>query len=81
LDHPNKELILFCIEDQRKLCLKCVAKHGGHNICDFEDVCRTIILPKITSNEDSNALMLTRLYEDLDDILARQGELKGRAEG
>ncbi len=52
--HNNQIQLLFCVDDKVKLCVKCVPKHSGHTIFDFEDVCKSIIMPQVEVLRDNN---------------------------
>lgn len=69
-------LMLFCIDDETKLCLKCVAKHGGHNIYDFEDVCLKIVKPRLDSVKDGQLQITESLTYDLEQISEKCDSLK-----
>lgn len=74
-NHPNQPLMLFCIDDKSKLCLKCVAKHAGHTILDFEDVCKSVIQPQITTLKELAMIKLDSLNSDIEEIIKQKEEL------
>ena len=55
------------------MCLKCVGKHGGHSILDFEDVCKQVILPKVEAFQDS-AVIRKEIIEQVLQELEKEAE-------
>ena len=74
-NHPNQPLMLFCIDDKSKMCLKCVAKHAGHTILDFEDVCKSVIQPQITIIKEGAMIRFDSLNSDIEEIIKQKDEL------
>ena len=74
--HEKQALMLFCVEEQQMLCLKCVSKHAGHTILDFEDVCKQIINPKLQEQKIEAERRLIQLEESLSDINKKEALLK-----
>ena len=74
--HPTQPLNLFCLEDSSLLCIKCVTKHAGHTISDFEDACSTHLVPLLTTFKEQSQVKTAQLQEDLNQIRELQSALK-----
>lgn len=66
--HPGQLLMLFCYQDKASLCLKCVKNHGGHQILDFEDVCKQVITPNLKHQREAHALRVESINNDINEI-------------
>lgn len=66
--HPTQAYVLFCLEDKVRLCLKCVAKHAGHTILDFEDVCTQHVMPLVELLREESRLRVEHLKAEIDGL-------------
>jgi B-box zinc finger len=71
-NHPGQPWVLFCLDDRAKLCLKCVAKHAGHTILDFEDLCVQQIQPELEEQAESARLRVEHLAREVE-LVEKQG--------
>ena len=59
--HPTQPLNLFCFDCRSLLCIKCVTKHAGHSISDFEDACTAHLSPYLASFRESSQVKTSML--------------------
>ncbi|CDW91820.1 kelch motif family protein [Stylonychia lemnae] len=74
--HKNQPLLLFCMEDKQKLCLKCVTQHVGHTISDFEDVCKAVIIPRIQTEIEEQFSKMIVINQNSEQIQSYQSQVK-----
>lgn len=74
--HEKQALVLFCLEDKTQLCLKCVSKHAGHTILDFEDVCKQFIGPKINQKKQILSDLKTRNQREKEQLEEQVADIK-----
>lgn len=68
--------MLFCVDCKKKLCLKCVSQHSGHTISDFEDVCKTLIVPQINVKKEDVRIKLNCIDAEMKFIGDKTSELE-----
>ena len=68
--HERQPLMLFCEEERKALCLKCVPQHAGHTVMDFEDACKQLVVPRLPALRAQAEATLARLRETAEEMAA-----------